>query len=145
MSDFPSFTDILTSCNILFVNYETGKTDFDKKEFKELLKIYKSIYPAIMPASAYEELSYGDMMSLSLDNFFVRNSQKDMNYVTNPLTEYLISQMDGMLENIKEPMICDKFVFDAVNECIKDYLDGKKTEDQVAKQIDNKVNIFFNE
>lgn len=252
-----SFNEILLNCNISFVNYETGESDFDKKEFKELLKIYKNIYPAIMPVSAYKELSYGDMISSTLDNFtampstsgnlgdlydfssqykeflgedikviplpgyyksnnvpaqivyrrmiamsskcknkdagydliklllskdgqtningdnwfspvnkdaykenvkyFTRsdvkierylykmNSQKNMTYVTNPLPEYLVSQMDRMLENIKEPAIYDKFIFDTVNECIKDYLDGKKTEDQVAKEIDNKVNIFLNE
>lgn len=47
--DSLNFTQILSSINNPFLDYETKKTSFNSKEFIELLKLYKDIYPAICP------------------------------------------------------------------------------------------------
>lgn len=47
--DSLNFTQILSSMNNPFIDYETKKTNFNSKEFIEVLNLYKDIYPAICP------------------------------------------------------------------------------------------------
>jgi multiple sugar transport system substrate-binding protein len=60
--DSLNFTQILSSINNPFIDYETKKTSLNSKEFVELLNLYKDIYPAICPNNIKSKYNKNDLL-----------------------------------------------------------------------------------
>lgn len=52
---------------------------------------------------------------------------------------------DNNVYKLECPPIVDSAIYNIINEVMNSYIDGKKTVDQAAKEIDDKVSIFLNE
>ena len=62
-----------------------------------------------------------------------------------PLSELLARRLTDVNHNMAEPFIIDKSVKEVIDEALKGYLSGKNNEDQTAKVINDKVELFLNE
>ena len=48
-----NLSKMLRSCEVPFIDYKNKKSNFNSEPFKELLKLYKEIYPSIDPNADY--------------------------------------------------------------------------------------------
>ena len=69
----------------------------------------------------------------------------NMNALVDAFPKELGEKMIGIHERLESLPIKDYKIYDIVSEAAQEYADGRKTEDQVVKEIDDKVNIFLNE
>ncbi len=85
--DSLNFTQILSSINNPFIDYQTKKTSFNSKEFMELLNLYKDIYPAICPNNIISK--YNDRTDLLKNDIvvFINFTQIDDPSLTSRLSD----------------------------------------------------------
>ncbi|MDP4181846.1 MAG: ABC transporter substrate-binding protein [Bacillota bacterium] len=62
-----------------------------------------------------------------------------------PFTKRLKTQVDNLISTVNECKIEDNEIFNIVKETIPDFINGKKSAEQTAKEIDNKVDLYLNE
>lgn len=249
-----SFNLLLQSCGMDFIDYDARKSHFQSQEFIELLKVYKDIYPFIMPADdpAMGELPAESMQnnryvvdvsfSLSPEQLYIWNAiysevlgesqvllpfptlkpgegrpirimnvaainetcknkqaaldfieellsldiqsaldkhgnsnltlgmpvnrealRKDLEYFTSPscqvgvlstgtrsfsplaIPENLASRFNALNNSISVPVSRDQAIKNMIDEGVQSFIEGKRTAEQAAKDIDDKVNLFLNE
>lgn len=64
---------------------------------------------------------------------------------TGNLSQRLANRMDEMIANIKPNYILDDQIYRIIHTELQDFLEGKRTAEETAKMIDDKVNIYLNE
>jgi hypothetical protein len=62
-----------------------------------------------------------------------------------PLSDSLAKKITDINNNMDKPIFMDKAVRVIIDEALKDYLAGKKDENQTAQLINDKVELFLNE
>ena len=86
-------------------------------------------------------------------NFYLKSDLSNMNkisfgkYTANPIniTEDIFNTAQYMEGRINKMVIIDSSVFKIINSELPDLLNERKTAQQVAKQINERVTIFLNE
>jgi multiple sugar transport system substrate-binding protein len=66
-------------------------------------------------------------------------------YPVRPLSEGVVSNMNSLLDIAQEPEIQDSQIYKMINEEMKEYIEDKRTVEQTAKRIDEKVSLYLNE
>ena len=88
---------------------------------------------------------YTDILGTVNKAAFDVDLQHNMKASVNPLTVNLAEIYTNMIDEMKVPCIRDYQVYVIANEAVKDYIAGKKNEEQTAKEIDEKVSLLLNE
>lgn len=66
-------------------------------------------------------------------------------YTPRAIPESLALRLDTLNNSISSPANRDQAINKMINEGVQSYIEGKRTVEQAAKDIDDKVNLFLNE
>jgi ABC-type glycerol-3-phosphate transport system substrate-binding protein len=137
---FISSVDMAVGINSQSRNRETA-FDFIKilmSKDAQKMDQAKNIIPGIaVNKTAYKEDS----------EFFTSESTENGCWASayDPLPKRFITQLDGIISRVDRTQMREVEILKIVKEALPDYLNGKKTASQTAKEIDDKVNLYLNE
>jgi ABC-type glycerol-3-phosphate transport system substrate-binding protein len=128
--DSLNFTQILSSINNPFLDYETKKTSFNSIEFIELLNLYKDIYPAICPTNIRSKYNYIDLLKNDIV-IFQHTSQVDSpNFLSIINNSQVINQPIKIFRiptlKVNDPIIVWPYYLLSINENCKNKMDAFK-------------------
>jgi ABC-type glycerol-3-phosphate transport system substrate-binding protein len=228
-----NFSSMIKNSEVPFIDYSNKKSNFNSDAFKQLLQLYKEIYPSAdrqgryfkdnliderevliygtgMGEPLYFRMHYDDVISYSGSEMVVlptptisgtrkeyvtpnqciavnsrcKNKEAAFGFIkiaasceiqqnysqgkpngifalpvnskayksdmleyksTGSLPGLIVDQMTKTQSSVEPCLIKDYKILDLVDELAKDYVEGRKTLEQVTKDIDNKVSVFLNE
>ena len=88
-----------------------------------------------------EELKYYQSASAAGSGI----SRKNRNYTSVSMSESLASRITELTGRACAGPELDQVIYNIISDGLRSYLDGKRTAEQAAKDINNKVNLFLNE
>jgi len=73
------------------------------------------------------------------------NGSTSNRYTTFPISATVLKQYEDMIAKMEVPVFWDYQIYKMLNEEVSEYVNGKKSVDQTAKAINDKVNLMLNE
>lgn len=147
--DMPSYSGKRTSNDcILGRTYAINNNSQMKSEAWEFIKFLLSDEIQTNPNMFYFPVNINSLKSMSANEIsqnYVYENYKERGRNIKPLTQKDVDMVNEMIGGLNTIPYSEKTISKIITEGVKDFFDGKKTAEEVAKLIQNKVNIYFGE